>query len=134
MHSPINSLADLEKYRSAPKLDKQQESILLQELSECMKNADWFTVGIMATSCEVAIVVLQEMETYFGWSPMKVTKKPEEINTPVFLKANQNTGDIYIRTEFNLGEGILLTCQNYQENKNANTFGPLPLDFFRVKV
>ena len=76
MHSQINSLADLEKYRSAPKLDKQQESILFQELCECMKNADWFTVGIMAPSCEVAIVVLQGMETYFGWSPMKVKKNP----------------------------------------------------------
>ena len=33
-------------------------------------------------------------------------------------------------TEKGLGEGILLTCQYEHDNKDSNTFGPFPLDFF----
>ena len=48
----------------------------------------------------------------------------------VFLKANQKTGNVYIRSENGLGEGILLTCQ-YEDNAGEfSTFGPFPLDFF----
>ena len=48
----------------------------------------------------------------------------------VFLKANQKTGNVFIRSESGLGEGILLTCQFNGDYCEANTFGPLPLDFF----
>ena len=48
----------------------------------------------------------------------------------VFLKGNQNTGNVFVRSESGLGEGILITCQYYEETGNSNTFGPLPLDFF----
>jgi len=48
----------------------------------------------------------------------------------VFLKGNQKTGNVFIRSENGLGEGILLTCQYEQESCEINTFGPLPLDFF----
>ena len=48
----------------------------------------------------------------------------------VFLKANQKTGDVYIRSENGLGEGILLTCQHDHEFKESSTYGPFPLDFF----
>ena len=48
----------------------------------------------------------------------------------VFLKANQKTGNVYVRSENGLGEGILITCQYYEGVKESNTFGPLPLDFF----
>ena len=48
----------------------------------------------------------------------------------VFLKGNQKTGNVLIRSENGLGEGILLTCQYDQESKFSSTFGPLPLDFF----
>ena len=48
----------------------------------------------------------------------------------VFLKGNQKTGNVYIRSENGLGEGILLTCQHEKALTKSSTFGPLPLDFF----
>ncbi len=48
----------------------------------------------------------------------------------VFLKGNQKTGNVLIRSESGLGEGILITCQYDKESKESNTYGPLPLDFF----
>ena len=48
----------------------------------------------------------------------------------VFLKANQKTGNVFVRSENGLGEGILITCQYDTDAKESNTFGPLPLDFF----
>ena len=48
----------------------------------------------------------------------------------VFLKGNQKTGNVYIRSENGLGEGILITCQYDEDAKGSSTFGPLPLDFF----
>ena len=49
----------------------------------------------------------------------------------VFLKANQKTSNVFVRSENGLGEGILITCQYYEGVKESNTFGPLPLDFFK---
>ena len=48
----------------------------------------------------------------------------------VFLKANQKTSNVFIRSENGLGEGILITCQYEEGVKESNTFGPFPLDFF----
>ena len=48
----------------------------------------------------------------------------------VFLKGNQKTGNVFIRSENGLGEGILLTCQYDNDPQESSTFGPLPLDFF----
>ena len=48
----------------------------------------------------------------------------------VFLKGNQKTGNVFVRSENGLGEGILITCQYDDDTKKSNTFGPLPLDFF----
>ena len=48
----------------------------------------------------------------------------------VFLKGNQRTGNVFIRSEYGLGEGILLTCQYDRDFSESSTFGPLPLDFF----
>ena len=132
INAEINSLNDLRKIRSAPMLDINQEKRLLKELSSYMDDADWFTVGIMAPSCMHAIFVLKEMESLFSWSPMKVATKPQE-DGPVFLKANQNTGDVHIRIEYGLGEGVLLSCQYNKDQKIANTFGPFPLNIFKAK-
>jgi len=52
-------------------------------------------------------------------------------NGTVFLKGNPKTGNVYIRSENGLGEGILLTCQYEYASQESNTFGPLPLDFFK---
>ena len=54
----------------------------------------------------------------------------KQIYGSVFLKANQKTGNVLIRSENGLGEGILITCQYDNNASEANTFGPLPLDFF----
>ena len=51
-------------------------------------------------------------------------------NGSVFLKGNQKTGNVFVRSENGLGEGILLTCQYDEDSEESNTFGPLPLDFF----
>ena len=48
----------------------------------------------------------------------------------VFLKGNQKTGNVFLRSENGLGEGILITCQYDEQSETSNTFGPLPLDFF----
>ena len=127
--SEINSLNDLVNLRSAPTLDKDQSKILLKELSQYMDTADWFTVGIMAPSAKLAIIILKGMESRLGWPEMRIATKPFE-DGPVFLKANQKTGDIHVRIEHGLGEGILMSCQHNEEHKNVDTFGPFPLDFF----
>ena len=131
--SEINSLNDLRMNRTAPKLNSSQEQILKKELFECMEKADWFTVGIMSPSYELAIHVLKEMESQFNWPPMKVASHPND-EGPVFLKANQRTGVFHARIEYGLGEGILLSCQYNLEDKDAQTLGPLPLDFFKSKT
>ena len=46
------------------------------------------------------------------------------------IRMVQKTGNVYIRSENGLGEGILITCQYDEKFKESSTFGPLPLDFF----
>ena len=130
--SEINSLNDLKNFRSAPILNKEQSTTLSKQLSDYMDKADWFTIGIMAPSSRLAILILKEMENRFNWSALNIVEKPVK-DGPVFLKANQKTGDVYVRIEYGLGEGILLSCQHNTEGKEANTLGPLPLDFFKTK-
>ena len=48
----------------------------------------------------------------------------------VFLKGNQKTGNVFIRSENGLGEGILLTCQYDDYARESTTIGPLPLNIF----
>ena len=125
----IKKLVDLNNLRTAPQLSKSQEKKLLDELEANIFNADWITIGIMA-NCDIrAIEVLKS-----------ITKKYSSINFlnldslhadgSVFLKANQKTGNVFVRSENGLGEGILITCQNDEDAKDSKTFGPLPLDFF----
>ena len=52
----------------------------------------------------------------------------------VFLKANQKTSNVFVRSENGLGEGILITCQYDDDSEESNTFGPLPLNFFMLGV
>ena len=37
-----------------------------------------------------------------------------------------------MRSENGLGEGILLTCQYEKDFEESFTYGPLPLDFFKI--
>ena len=131
--SEITSLNDLRMSRTAPELDSNQEKALKKELFKRMKNADWFTVGIMSPTYQLAINILKEMESQFSWPSMKVASHPDD-KGPVFLKANQRTGVFHARIEYGLGEGILLSCQYNEEDKGAETLGPLPLDFFNNKA
>ncbi len=130
--SKINSLKDLNSFRSAPELNESQKAKLSLELSKYIEEGNWFTVGIMAKSGSIAISVLREIETYFNWSKMKLVNGLNQ-NGPVYLKANQNTGDIHIRIEHGLGEGILLGCHSINDEQNVDVLGPLPLNFFCSK-
>ena len=125
----IKKLVDLNSLRTAPKLSKKQVKKLFDELEQNIFNADWITIGIMAP-CDIrAIEVLKS-----------ITKKYSSINFlnlnslhadgSVFLKGNQKTGNVFVRSEIGLGEGILITCQYDEDAEESYTFGPLPLDFF----
>ncbi len=128
----IISLKELNRMRTSPELNKEESINLFNELLEYINNADWFTIGIMAPSSEIALLNLRDMEGKFDWHKMEVAEYPEE-EGPVFLKANQLNRTIYIRVEYGLGTGILLSCQHNGEDSNADTFGPFPLGFFNAK-
>ena len=125
----INKLADLNSLRSAPVLSSSQEKKLLGELEVNIYNADWITIGIMASSDTKAIEVLQAISNKY--SSIKFGNLDSlHADGSVFLKGNQKTGNVFVRSENGLGEGILITCQYNEDAEESNTFGPLPLDFF----
>ena len=125
----INSLDDLQILRSAPQLSKSQIKKLLKELELNIKNADWITIGIMAPNEKKAIKALQSISKKYSSITFRELDCLNEDGS-VFLKGNQKTGNVYIRPENGLGEGILLTCQYDEDPKESSTIGPLPLDFF----
>ena len=125
----INKLVDLNNLRDAPQLSKSQEKKLLKELETHIFNADWITIGIMAPRDIRAIEALQSFSKKY--SSIKFGNLDSlHADGSVFLKGNQKTGNVFVRSENGLGEGILITCQNDEDTKESNTFGPLPLDFF----
>jgi len=125
----VNKLVDLNNLRTAPKLSYRQEKKLLEELESNIFNADWMTIGIMAPSDDRAIEALKSISKKY--SSIKFSNLGSlHADGGVFLKANQKTSNVFVRSENGLGEGILITCQYEEDAKNSNTFGPLPLDFF----
>ena len=125
----INKLVDLNSFRTAPKLSDNQEKKLLLELEANILNADWITLGIMARCDIEAIEALKSISKKY--SSIKFDNLDSlHADGGVFLKGNQKTGNVYIRSENGLGEGILITCQYDEDVKESSTFGPLPLDFF----
>ena len=125
----INKLVDLNDLRTAPQLRNSQVKKLFEELEAKILNADWLTIGIMAP-CDVKAI-----EALISISKKYSSIKFGNLETlhaegSVFLKGNQKTGNVYVRSENSLGEGILITCQYDQDAEESNTFGPLPLDFF----
>ena len=125
----INKLVDLNNLRTAPQLTNRQEKKLLEELEANIFNANWITIGIMAPSDNKAIAALQSISKKY--SSVKFGNLGYlHADGSVFLKANQKTGNVFVRSENGLGEGILITCQYEEDTKISNTFGPLPLDFF----
>ena len=125
----INNLLDLNRLRSAPKLSKRKVKKLQLELEAKIKNADWMTIGIMAPSEYAAKAALKSICRKY---PSLKFSNLESLHADgsVFLKGNQKTGNVLIRSENGLGEGILLTCQHEHESQESCTFGPFPLDFF----
>ena len=125
----INQLHHLNSLRSAPQLNKLQIKKLLEELEENIFNADWITIGIMAPSDLDAIAALKSISKKYSSIKFR-DQETLSASGSVYLKGNQKTGNVFIRSENGLGVGILLTCQYDHESREASTFGPLPLDFF----
>ena len=125
----INKLVDLNKLRTAPELSDNQVKKLLEELEANIFNADWITIGIMAPSDDRAIEALKSISKKY---PSIKFGNLDSLHADgsVFLKANQKTSNVFVRSENGLGEGILITCQNDEGDKESNTFGPFTLDFF----
>ncbi len=130
LDTQIKCLKDLNLFRTAPNLNALQRKNLLEELFIHMDQADWFTLGIMASSKQIAISNLRQIEFFFDWPSMTIASEPNQTG-PVFLKGNQKTNDVYIRIEGNLGEGILISCQKDSKDGFTETFGPFPLNIFR---
>ena len=128
-NNEISKLEDLDQLRSAPRLQKKQSKILFNELSNIIDKSDWITIGVMSPSLKKGIQAVRKIEAKFKYNEMKCITLPSS-DGPIFLKANQKTGEIHARVEFGLGEGILITCQNYENSLTSKTIGPFPLDFF----
>ena len=125
----INKLVDLNSLRTSPLLNNIQAKKLLEELEVNIFKADWVTVGIMAPCDTRAIETLRSISKKY--SSIKFGDLDSlRADGNVFLKANQKTGNVFVRSESGLGEGILITCQYYEDAEETNTFVPLPLDFF----
>ena len=126
----INNLVDLNSLRTAPFLSSSQIKKLLEELETNIFNADWITIGIMAPCDTKAIEAVQSISKKY--SSIKFGNLDSlHADGSVFLKGNQKTGNVYMRSENGLGEGILLTCQYEKDSEESFTYGPLPLGFFQ---
>ena len=128
----INELSDLNSYKTAPILDTNQIQKLSIELDNEIKNSDWLTIGIMAKSDFEAKNALRTFAQKYSFINFNDFDKLKAIGN-VYLKGNQKTGEVYIRSEYGLGEGILLTCQYDDTSRNSLTYGPFPLSFFAIK-
>ena len=122
-------LRDLNKFRTAPHLNSNQSKKLLDEITFQLTKADWFTIGVMA---KTDIDAIRSLKTFIKFYSIIDFQNFEDLRTSggVFLKGNQKTGNVYIRSENGLGEGILLTCQYDDKSLPSMTYGPFPLDFF----
>jgi len=125
----INDLADFNSLRTAPLLNETESLLILNQIDKKILDSDWITIGIMAQSDQDAKEALNSIVKKYNY---KYFKNFNHINVigNVFLKANQKTGEVYIRSENGLGEGILLTCQYDDLSIHSKTYGPFPLNLF----
>ena len=125
----ITNLNELNHLRSAPFLDKSESKDILSQIDIKIKDSDWITIGIMATNEQDAKKALNSIIQKYNF---KFSKNFNELTASgnVFLKANQKSGEVYIRSENGLGEGILLTCQYNDLSIHSKTYGPFPLNLF----
>ena len=126
----LNKLVDLNCLRTAPQLSINQKKKLFKELEINIFEADWITIGIMASSDIEAIEALESISKKYSFVKFD-NLDSIHADGSVFLKGNQKTGNILLRSENGLGEGILITCQSDENSEGSNTFGPLPIDFFK---
>ena len=126
----MNNLEELNHLRTAPYLDKFESEVILNQINSKIINSDWITIGIMAISDKDAKKALTSIIKKYNF---KFFKSFNEIRAPgnVFLKANQKTGEVYIRSENGLGVGILITCQYNNLSNYSQTYGPFPLNLFK---
>ena len=125
----INKLVDLNRFKSAPILDLSQSRKLSEEIDMKILDSDWLTIGVMAKSDVEAKLALKTIIQKYSFLRFKDFEDLRAIGN-VFMKGNQKTGEVYIRSEYGLGEGILLTCQYNDPTQNSITYGPFPLNFF----
>ena len=125
----INELIDLNNFKTAPVLDLDQIQKLTMELETKIVNSDWLTIGVMAKSDSEAKIALKTIIQKYSFDNF-INFENLKASGNVFMKGNQKTGEVYIRSEYGLGEGILLTCQYDDLSKNSITYGPFPLNFF----
>ena len=126
----INNLDELNHLRSAPYLDKFESEVILKQINSKITNSDWITIGIMANSDKDAKKALNSIIKKYNF---RFFKNFNDISASgnVFLKANQKTGEVYIRSENGLGVGILVTCQYNDLSTHSKTYGPFPLNLFK---
>ena len=129
MKTQINELVDLNRYKTAPFLDLNQSQKLYKELDKKIANSDWLTIGVMAKTDVEAKIALKNIIEKYSFVKFKDFEHLKAGGN-VYLKGNQKTGDVYIRSEYGLGEGILLTCQYDDPSRVSKTYGPFPLIFF----
>ena len=127
----ISNLVELNNLRTAPQLSDSQVKKLLEELEANIFDANWITIGIMAPTDNKAIEALQSITKKYSSIKFGNLDSLKAVGS-VFLKGNQKTGNVFIRSENGLGEGILITCQYDEDSEKSYTFGPLPLDFFMI--
>lgn len=128
----IGHLSDLRGHRTAPPLTAEQRHQLREELLQRLAVCDWCTIGVMAPGGPEAWAALRSVEQALGWSPPLETSQEVEALTGrgVFLKGHQRTGQVILREEAGLGEGVLITGHSEANPDVEDTWGPLPLDFF----
>ena len=98
----VNKLVDLNNLRTAPKLSYGQGKKLLEELEENILNTDWITIGIMAPSEEKAIEALRSISKKYSKIIFE-DRSSLHADGSVFLKANQKTSNVFVRSENGLG-------------------------------
>ena len=128
----IENLTDLNNHKTAPILDLNQIQKLSKELDSEIRSSDWITIGVMAKSDNEAKNALRTFLQKYSYVSFNDYEKLKAIGN-VFMKGNQKTGEIYIRSEYGIGEGILLTCQYDDLSKDSITYGPFPLSFFLLQ-
>lgn len=130
--SDIWRLADLRGHRTAPSLLMSQRLQLQEELRERLADCDWCTIGVMAPGSEAAWSALRSFEQALGWSPLMPCEDGQVVEGPVFLKGHQGNGQVWLRQETGLGEGVLVSGHSAANPDCQDTWGPFPLDFFAI--